>query len=534
MIMKRVLSILLAIMIIFTVVGCSGGEKADSPQTDTTVTEKEGKESDDKSDEPEGEEDPILSDEKPELKILTYYTGFNMEEQPSYEVVEEMTGYKVKWFNLPQENADEKLLLEIAGGTSYDLLMRMSTNQTNQLYVQNALVDLKPYLDKYGENIYEGISDMSLEALTDEDGMIYAIPHEPFDEPQPGDNPYGVLKGGIGFNSTYLEELGKDIPKNLDEFYDVLKAYTDKTGKPAFTQSAVGWNNHILAAFGMGDPSWYEIDGEYVHRIKHPKAVEYLAFMQKLYKEGLLDNDFPVNTAETAKEKFANGTVIAYPVMFWSIDSIYNAFEAAGLDAKVKVATYLAPDAETDPVVYIRQGILNTTCIPKTAENPEHAINWFNTISDKDNFEKIYLGEEGDSYEIKDGSYYPIFPAFDDFTNSDKFTGVAPASNVFQMWQARARKTDAMAEIYDQMNSRIDEYKTEYYYENYAASLEAVQKNKMALDTMVNDSLIQAIVDGVDPQKAIDDIIEEWDKTGGLEYEEAMKNWYKENKDKFN
>ena len=111
---------------------------------------------------------------------------------------------------------------------------------------------------------------------------------------------------------------------------------------------------------------------------------------------------------------------------------------------------------------------------------------------------------------------------------------VAPASNVFQMWQARARKTDAMAEIYDQMNSRIDEYKTEYYYENYAASLEAVQKNKMALDTMVNDSLIQAIVDGVDPQKAIDDIIEEWDKTGGLEYEEAMKNWYKENKDKFN
>ena len=52
----------------------------------------------------------------------------------------------------------------------------------------------------------------------------------------------------------------------------------------------------------MGDPSWYEIDGEYVHRIKHPKAVEYLAFMQKLYKEGLLDNDFPVNTAETAKE----------------------------------------------------------------------------------------------------------------------------------------------------------------------------------------------------------------------------------------
>ena len=197
-------------MIIFTVVGCSGGEKADSPQTDTP-NRKEGKESDDKSDEPEGEEDPILSDEN-ELKILTYYTGFNMEEQPSYEVVEEMTGYKVKWFNLPQENADEKLLLEIAGGTSYDLLMRMSTNQTNQLYVQNALVDLKPYLDKYGENIYEGISDMSLEALTDEDGMIYAYPTNRL----MNHNLVIILtvsKRRNWFQFSYLEELVKIYPK---------------------------------------------------------------------------------------------------------------------------------------------------------------------------------------------------------------------------------------------------------------------------------------------------------------------------------
>jgi putative aldouronate transport system substrate-binding protein len=50
---------------------------------------------------------------------------------------------------------------------------------------------------------------------------------------------------------------------------------------------------------------------------------------------------------------------------------------------------------------------------------------------------------------------------------------------------------------------------------------------------MVNDSLIQAIVSGEDPQTAINNIIAKWEEMGGIEYEEAMKAWYEENKDKF-
>ncbi|AUS96867.1 hypothetical protein CDQ84_09880 [Clostridium thermosuccinogenes] len=535
--MKRFLSSLTALILVLamvlTMAACSGTKKESTSGTDSPKTNSTGSDSQ-SGDSKESEEDPFLTGEKPELNILTYYTNFNMKEQPSQKVVEEMTGYKVNWFNLPMDNPDEKLLLEIAGGTSYDLLMRMTPNQANQLYVQNALYDLKPYLDKYGQNIYAAVSDMAMASVTDEKGMIYGIPHESFDGPQPGGNPYGVLKGGIGFNTAYLEDLGMDIPTNIDQLYEILKKYTEKTGKAAFTQAAGGWNTTILAAFGMGDAGWYEVDGKYLPRIKHPKAAEYLAFMQKLYKEGLLDNDFPINTVQSAKEKFTNGTTIAYPVMFWDIDGIYSAFEAAGVNAKVKVATYLAPDANTAPHVYVNHGISHLTCIPKTAKNPEHAMIWFNTISDVKNFKKIYIGEEGVTYEIKNGSYYPIFPAFADYTNSDKFTGVVPTDRVFEMWQARVRKTDAMSEMYDQMNSRINEYTIYNYYESYASSIEAVQKNKSALDKMVDDSLIQAIVSGEDPQTAINKIIANWDKNGGAEYENAMETWYAENKSKFN
>ena len=526
--MKKLLSFFLAAVLMLSMTACSGGvDKTNAGKGSTkkpVTTSKSGKDSG-KSNE------SALSGKKPELKILTGYGAYNFNEQPANKLEEEMTGYKVKWFNLPQENADKKLILDISGGESYDLIMRIGASSANQLFEKNALQDLKPLLDKYGKNILAGVSDMALQSVTTEDGVIYGIPHEAFDGPQPGGDPYGILKGGIGFNMKYMKELGKEVPANLNDFYNVLKAYTDKTGKPALTTMASAWLNYVMAGFGMGDAGWYEVDGEYLPRIKNPAVVDYLAYMQKLYKEGLLDNDMPINTIDTAKEKFTNGTALAYPVMFWAIDGIYEAFKATGSDAKVQVATFLAKDANTKPVVYLRQGISALSCIPKTAKNPEHAINWFNIISDKENFKKIYIGEEGKSYEIKDGSYYPIFPAFNDFTNSDKFTGVLQTDVAFKMWQARARKTDAMAEMYDQMNSRVGDYEVKNYYESYASSLPEVRDNDAALGTMVNDKLIQAIADGGDPKKAIDNIIAEWDKTGGKEYEAAMKKWHDENKD---
>lgn len=73
----------------------------------------------------------------------------------------------------------------------------------------------------------------------------------------------------------------------------------------------------------MGEAEWYDIDGTYTHRIKHPQITAYLEYMQKLYKEGLMDNDMPINTADNAKEKFASANAVACaPLMFWDIPAM--------------------------------------------------------------------------------------------------------------------------------------------------------------------------------------------------------------------
>ncbi|MBP8989957.1 MAG: extracellular solute-binding protein [Clostridia bacterium] len=523
---KWSLNLMLILSLVLSLMACGGEQstpKATSAPTGTTTSGK--------ATEPTETEDPFLTGEKPELNILMYYLPYDMHEQPSHALIEELTGYKIHWFNLPQENPVEKLMLDIAGGVSYDLIDRAIDGAAyGQLKAQNALLPVDTYLEKYGDNILAAVSDIAWKAVTGDDGKRYGIPLEAFDGPrdETGD-PYGVLKGGLGFRSDALESIGMELPTTIDELYNVLKAYQDATGKIPFTSAATGWYNFILSGFGMGDAGWYEVDGTYVPRIKHPEMIEYLKYVQKLYAEGLLDNDMPINATANAREKYSSGNAMATPLYFWDIPSMKAALETSNPNCKNLIATFLAPDKNTKPIVYVNQGISNIACIPKTSKNPEHAIIWFNILSDKDNFRKIYIGEEGVSYEIKDGKYYPIFPKFQEYENADKFTGVVQSDVVFQMWQARARKTPEMAEAYDQMNSRIGDYVIKPYYDSYASSLPAVMNSQLTLNTMINDKLIKAIAEGTDAQAALDDIIAEWDKNGGLEQEQAINEWYDKN-----
>ncbi|MEG0692033.1 MAG: extracellular solute-binding protein [Oscillospiraceae bacterium] len=521
--MKKILSALLAVSMVVSLAAC-GEKSATTPLT--------------QSSDPSSTQaaDPILTGEKPVLKILSMYQAYNYEEQPSYKLLEELTGYKTKWFALPAENADQKLLLEMSSGADYDLLLRMSPNGYAQLSSQGALIDLTPIIDKYGANIKNVISDFAWQSTTDANGTVNAIPHE--DMVASKEEAYGMLTGGIGVRSDAMEAMGvKELPTNLDDFTQFLKDAKAKFGKtPLTANKASGFTPAILAAFGIGDAEWIDINGTYTHRIKNPAIVDYLAYMQMLYKEKLLDNDMPINTGDNAKEKFASNSAIAIaPLMFWDIPSMVNALKTSNPDAKAMFITDLAKDANTKPIHYIGKGAKFVSCISQNAKNPEHAINWLNILTETDNYRKVYIGEEGVSYEIKDGGYHPIFTGdetknFSVYTNSDKFTGFQDPVEAFKMWQARARKTPEMAAAYEQMNSRTAEYDVRYTIEAYGKTAPAVQKNAAALALAFSDAFLKAIVDGTDPAKAIAAMQAQWDKNGGLEMEKSMNEFYAKNK----
>ena len=293
---------------------------------------------------------------------------------------------------------------------------------------------------------------------------------------------------------------------------------------------------NIWKGIGMGEAEWYDIDGTYTHRIKHPQITAYLEYMQKLYKEGLMDNDMPINTADNAKEKFASANAVACaPLMFWDIPAMVNALATNNPDCKIEFVTDLAADANSKPTHYIMKGANFVSCISQSSKNPEHAINWLNILSEPDNYRRTYIGEEGVSYEVIDGNYTPIFTGddatnFNAYTNSDKLSGINNPTVSFKMWQARARKTPEMAEAYEAMNARVDEYEPLISIELYGKTSPKVQEYVTALNQAFGDSFLKAIVEGTDPDTAIAAMQADWDANGGLEVEAAMQEFYDANK----
>ena len=120
---------------------------------------------------------------------------------------------------------------------------------------------------------------------------------------------------------------------------------------------------------------------------------------------------------------------------------------------------------------------------------------------------------------------------FSKYTNSDKFTTVTESSEVFKMWQARARKTPEMAAAYEQMNARVGDYNYVDYYESYITGMPT---ELTALQNDINDALIKAIAEGTDAQTVVNDLIAMWDKGVGPDCEKIANDWYSANKDKLN
>jgi len=470
-----------------------------------------------------------VAEEKPTLKIMNMYQTYNFEDQPQHQQLIDMTGYDVEWYMTPSENGTQMVMMQIASGECYDLLFHQTADLATQLYDAGLLMPLNDLLDQYGENIKGNPSAAAWKTATAEDGTIFALPSEAF-LPQGDASRYGLQQYGIMFNMDKMNELGLELPSTIDEFYAVCKAYTEATGNPAFTAGKGAWEIHsIMPAYGMGTAVWYAAGDEIVHRLNHPGLVDYVTFMQKMYAEGLLDPDMPINSNANATEKFTTGKALCMVSAFFNYDSVASGFAAAGTNPELLFVPGLTLNEGDTPILYRAASVSYHTAIPVTAEHPEDVMKWLNIISEAENNKAIYIGEEGVHYQIIDGGYWPIQPAFGEKLNADKFVAFPSTAEMHEQWMARARKTETIGASFAQINEGAENFDIRYVYEGFANGIPAVYENQAAIDTFVGDELIKLIVEGGDVAATIDQIREEAKSDYNFdEMQEAMNEWYVE------
>jgi putative aldouronate transport system substrate-binding protein len=122
---------------------------------------------------------------------------------------------------------------------------------------------------------------------------------------------YGVYRGralgrnGINYRKDWLEAVGMQPPKTIDDFYNMLKAFKekdpDKNGKnDTYGMVMVKWTGQWASSFDImklwfGAPNkWGVVDGKLVPEHQTPEYLEALKFMKKLYDEKLINQDFAV------------------------------------------------------------------------------------------------------------------------------------------------------------------------------------------------------------------------------------------------
>lgn len=456
-----------------------------------------------------------LADELPTLRVLGPYNPHDPNDDPTAKAIEEKTGYAVDYYMLPSENALENLMLQIASGESYDIL-RIGEDMYQELLNRNALLPLNDLLAAYGPNLTTKILD-SAYTLTTQDDTIYGIPMMA---------ERASIASGLVMRKEILDELGLKTPSTPAELKDVLvavkAAYPDMI--PLLTSNERLMST-ISSAFGLYF-DWNDVDGQLCHYVELPAYKEYLAYVTDLYTSGLLDADLAINNNTTRTEKFSSGNAFAYVCGGWT-DPVLTAYIDAYADREL---VYVAPllDENGKGGIARQQALNNVTCIPVTASNPEHAVQFMNRKLDGDVFTYITIGTKDETFTVdEDGNYAPIMPIFNELRNNAWwYLNSFDMTCYGDMWMARTRRTKATGLIYDGLNQHAAQFAVDNPVD-LCPALKAVAENKNALGTMVSDYVLQVMV-GVKQVEDHDAFVQEFMRAGGQAGKDAYNGWYQD------
>ena len=329
-----------------------------------------------------------------------------------------------KWnveFEITEINSsvwDEKIALAFATDSYPDFIPEGITDLQAQTYgSQGILIDLYPYLtDENAPTLYNYMQtyDEYRLGLMTYDGYIYRL--QGFNKSHERE----YMQARFFLNKQWAANLGMEVPSTLDEFYEYLKAVkegdADLDGDPnneipmsgGYDSDPMSLLTVVLSAYGI--PLSYGYNDIYTTiddsgNVVFVPTMEYfkeaLAFMNKLYTEGLLDASYFTQSSDQVDAKIASCEVGCF--MDWAhwlnITDPENYQEWDGI-------TPLTSEYNDTPIwpsdaVKLQGG----ACITDKCENVETLISILDWASSFEGVCTMWGGEEVDPEGTEAGYY---------------------------------------------------------------------------------------------------------------------------------
>lgn len=331
---------------------------------------------------------------------------------------EKMTGIHMEWDAYTSADMTEKRNLALASNELPDVFFRtrMPDGDVDKYGADGSLMKLNDLIDKYAPNfkaVMEKYPDVR-KGLATADGSIYAMPSLT-------DSPSIEIARKLFLNKSWLEKVGKPMPKTTDELYETLKAFRDgdmngngQVDEVPLTADSLDEVTQVLrGAFGLGNRGTgngnWDVDPETGELRFFPVSDQYkqlLTYMNKLYTEKLIDQEIFTNTGAKVLAMNEQNQVGAFSFGNVIARANSNADDYAGLDQALT-----GPNGDQ---LYTSArghfGAKGAFMISSANKHPEAAMRWIDYFYSEEGIRMLYLGIEGESYGKNADGQYDFLP----------------------------------------------------------------------------------------------------------------------------
>lgn len=238
------------------------------------------------------------------FEITIFYTGtcdVDRNESALLKVFEEKTNTKLHVIEAA-DDADQKLATLLATGDEIDVFRHKEFIVGNKMVSEGFVRPVDDLLE-YMPNFMGRWNQDTLDLFRSSDGQLYMLP-----------NMRDVGYGAIFFRNDWMEKLGIEYPKTLDDYYNMLYAfrYNDPDGNGeddtwGCATEGAGSFQLFSAPFGLPLACWLVEDGELYWSDAHPRMQQALEFGAKVFADGIAPVEYLTLTSEETNQLVCNG-----------------------------------------------------------------------------------------------------------------------------------------------------------------------------------------------------------------------------------
>ena len=290
------------------------------------------------------------------------------------------TGVTLQNEVVPLSDYNQKRSVIVSAGNAPFIIPKTYHPDETAFVTGGAVIPVSDYLDlmpNYNDKVAKWSLGANLDTFRQADGKYYLLP---------GLHEQAWQDYTLAMRTDILAQLNLPTPQTWDDVYTVLKAMKQAYPKSyplsdRYNQPTPGGNLFSIlglaygtaAGWGYNPAYWDATAGKYVYPGTQDGYRAMLEYLNKLFKEGLLDPETFTQTDDKARQKLANGQSFVISTNAQHLVIQYRP-DLAKTNPKATIAKVPLPVGPAGPIIDSGTRLENGIMISKQARNSKNFV----------------------------------------------------------------------------------------------------------------------------------------------------------------